>query len=412
MSIPPYEARVIAGVLVGGTLDGELAVMSEPWRSLAAKLNEQPTDDRNACFHWAILLDPNRDALIKAVADQDLTGPPPDPEGNIPRRCATLADVRRLIADTAWPWPGWLAAGVLNALAADPGIGKTLLAMTLACTLWFKRPWPDGQENPFPKESKTLWIPGDRHYTQLLDLAAQYKLPDEALLLNASKDDPTGGLDLDDPAELAALKERIRTEDPKLAIVDTVGMTTARNLCRPEEARAYFGPLMEIAQETGVPFLLLTHLSRDAEALGRRIVGASRVVWKLTTPDPEEKPDSRRLSVDKSYAVKPKAMGMTIADTGCTFDDDPPIAPEPRRSGRPPAEREKARAFIKDELTKRNDQIGNELCARWEKDRGGNDKTFWRAVDDMRGEGDLTTDGGKGTGKQTLLHLNGQNPDP
>ncbi len=134
-----------------------------------------------------------------------------------------------------------------------------------------------------------------------------------------------------------ALRARIRTEAPGLVIIDTVGMTTARNLCRPEDARDYFGPLMRIANDTGTAFLLLTHLSRDSQALGRRIVGASRVVWKLTHPDPEGQPDRRRLGVDKTYALKPPPLGMAIAESGCTFDFNPPADPEPR----PPGETEK-----------------------------------------------------------------------
>ena len=320
--------------------------------------------------------------------------------------------MRRLMANTSWPWPGWLAGTVLNSLAADPGIGKTVLAVTLACILWFRRPWPDGQTNAFPERTRTLWVPGDHHYAQLIDLATAYGLPDDAILFNAPEDNPTGGLDLDDPAELDALRERIRTEAPGLAIVDTVGMTTARNLCRPEEARDYFGPLMKMANETGTAFLLLTHLSRDSQALGRRIVGTSRVVWKLTHPDPDGQPDRRRLWVDKSYAVKPPALGMTIADPGCTFDSNPPEAPEPRRPGRPSGERDKAKQFIRESLAVQNDQIGNALCDRWEKDHGGSSKTFWRAVEDMNADDELVTDGGKGTGKQTVLHLANRTPQP
>src|SRR5262249_13165464 len=157
--------------------------------------------------------------------------------------------------------------------------------------LWFKLRWPDDQENPFPERTRTLWVRADRHYAQLLDLAGNYGLPDEALILNAPQDNPTTGLDPDDPAELEALAGRIQAGAPGMAGVDTVGMTTARTLCRPEEARDYFGPLIEIAQQSGVPFLLLTHLSQNSEALGRRIVGASRVVWKMTYPDPDGQPD-------------------------------------------------------------------------------------------------------------------------
>jgi hypothetical protein len=135
-------------------------------------------------------------------------------------------------------------------------------------------------------------------------------------------------------------------------IVDTVGMTTRRNLGRPEEARAYFGPLMSMASDTGVPFLLMTHLSRDAHALGRRIVGASRVVWKMTCPDPDGQPNRRKLWVDKSYSLKPPALGVTIGDDGCTFDDNPPD-PGPSRAGRKPTRRSACLTWLVDHLTLR-----------------------------------------------------------
>jgi hypothetical protein len=331
-------------------LNGTLAGVSEAFRPLAERLAGTPPDRRPDILDGYALRLPDPAGFFKAVALADRDGPAPAPEADRPPRSATLASVRRLMANTSWPWPGWLAGAVLNALAADPGIGKTVLAMTLARNLWFRRPWPDGQPNPFPEKTKTLWVPGDHHYAQLLDLATDYGLPDEAVVLNAPDDDPTGGLDLDDPAERDALRERIESEAPGLVIVDTVGMTTNRNLCRPEEARDYFMPLMAMANETGTAFLLLTHLSKDAQALGRRIVGASRVVWKLTHPDPAGQPDRRRLWVDKTYAVKPLALGMAIADSGCTFDFSPPEAPEPRRPGPLAARLEECKSWLVERL--------------------------------------------------------------
>jgi hypothetical protein len=293
----------------------------------------------------------DRYELEKTLADIDPDAdPPPEADGTL-GRCATLADVRRLVADTEWPWNGWLAAGVLNALAADPGTGKTLMAADLARRLWFGLPWPDGQANKLPERTPTLWVPGDRHFVQLIDLAGKYRLPDEAMLFNAPDADPTAGLDLDEPDELAALRAPIRAESPGLVIIDTVGMTTARNLCRPEDARAYFGPLMDLARDTAIPFLLLTHLSKDVQALGRRIVGACRLVWKMTQPDPEGQPDRRRVWVDKTYTVKPPPLGMTIADAECSFDFNPPTVPEPARPGRSPEKMDEARAFLSAELT-------------------------------------------------------------
>jgi hypothetical protein len=303
------------------------------------------------------------------------------------------------MAEAPWPWPEWLAPAVLNALAADPGTGKTLMALSLALALWFARKWPDGQPNPFPERTRTLWVPGDRHYRQLLDVAAKYGLPDEALLFNAPADDPTAGLDLDDRAELDALAARVEAARPGLVIVDTVGMTTGRNLCRPEDARAYFAPLMEFAQRTSVAFLLLTHLSKDNDALGRRIVGAARVVWKMTMPDPDGQQDRRRVWVDKSYDQKPPPLGMTIAEAGCSFDFAPPSAPEKDRGGRPPAEREKAVQFIRRALDEQNDRKATDLCDQFV-EAGGSATTFWNARDTMVEAGELTCDG-----KPKVMHL-------
>jgi hypothetical protein len=345
------DAWGLGRILAGHDADDAMADMTVAFRPLAERLASAQPEERSGILDGFSLSLPDSGAFLKAVALADRDGPAPDPEATRPPRCATLASLRSLMADTPWRWPGWLAPGALNALAADPGVGKTLLAMTLAVILWHRRPWPDGQPNPFPERTKTLWVPGDHHYAQLLDVATKYGLPDEAILLNASEDSPTGGLDLDDPAELDAMRERIGVEAPGLVIVDTVGMTTSRNLCKPEDAREYFGPLMTIATETRTEFLLLTHLSKDSQALGRRIVGASRVVWKLTHPDPEGQPDRRRLSVDKSYGAKPPALGMTIADVGCTFDFNPPAEPEPRRPGPAPAKLKACISWLAERLT-------------------------------------------------------------
>jgi hypothetical protein len=267
---------------------------------------------------------------------------------------ATLADVRRVFADTSWPWPGWLAGGSLNALASDPGIGKTLLAMSLTRTLWTGAPWPDGKDNPFPARTPTLWLPGDHQYPQLIETATRYGLPDEAILFNANSDAPLGGLDLDDQAAMDSLRDRVEAHRPGLVVIDTVQTMTCRNLGRPEDAREFFSPLMSLASETKTMHLLLTHLSRDGQALGRRIVGACRVVWKLTHPDPDGQPDRRKLWVEKSYEAKPPALGMTISDAGCTFDDQPPTDPATQREERrerPAVKLDLCRIWLKGTLT-------------------------------------------------------------
>lgn len=411
--IHPRYPSTLAALVSGGELNGKADALPEPFGAMAAHLAAVPVDnaltgparqEALALARWPLwqamlAARPDRDELVKAMGSADASELPPEPEPP-PERCATLADVRRLVAEQQWIWPGWLAVGVLNGLAADPGTGKTIMAADLARRLYLGLNLPDGQANPLPPGTRTLWVPGDRHYTQLIGLADGFGVPDDALILNAPASNPTGGLDMDDHAELAALSERIGAERPGVVVIDTVGMTTARNLCRPEDARDYFGPLMDMAHKAAIPFLLLTHLSKDGQALGRRINGACRLVWKITAPDLDGQPNRRRVWVDKSYVEKPPPLGMTIAAPGCEFDFNPPSEPLADKGGRPPEKLGKAVAFLTEKLTER-DRKYVELIKEWEAS-GEAKGTIFNACRAMEDDGRLVIDT---TSKPKICHL-------
>ena len=348
----PNDARVIRAQVCGLELNGELAGVSAEFRPLVKHMANLPPERRPDAWQGFLCGRSDAEAIIKALAAVDPTGPPPEAEGD-PTPCfATLADIARIVSAQPWLWREWIAAGVLNALASEPGTGKTRFALDLARRLWFGLPWPDDQPNPLPKGTRTLWVQGDRNFAEMLQAARDFGLPDEAVVLNAPAHNPTEGLDLDDPATLAALAGRIIAARPALVVIDTVGMTTARNLCRPEEAREYFAPLMDLAGKSGVAFLGQTHLSKDKEALGRRIVEKARVVLKMTAPDPEGQPNRRRLWVDKTAVVRPPALGITMGDAGNEYDPNPPTEPEtvPRKPGPPPAKLDACKSWLAERL--------------------------------------------------------------
>ena len=389
--LTPRSAHAVSRLLAGYEWNDIAEGLPDGFRAFAVLYQDLPNDARDSAWQVFLAARDDRDELIRAIADSDPDGPPPEPEpGESQERCANLADVRRLVSDTRWPWPGWLATGVLNALAADPGTGKTVMAADLARRLWFGERWPDSQPNPLPTGTRTLWVPGDRHYVQLSELAGHFGIPDDGMLFNAPSGDPTSGLDLDDEVQREALERRIEVERPGLIVIDTVGMTTDRNLCKPEDARAYFGPLMDMAQRTAAPFLLLTHLSKDGNALGRRISGACRLVWKMTKPDPNGQKDRRKVWVDKSYTIQPPPLGMTITTAGCTFDFNPPSPPDVERRGRPAGKVDKAIEFLSRRLSEDNlTQV--ELIDEWEA-LGETKGTIFRGMQTMREEGSLVID--------------------
>ena len=236
----PSEAWKIRRIRCQMPVDGTLlALMSEPWKSLAERLAATPEAEQGAMLQGFLAGRSDENAIIEALNEADPTGPAPA-AANSPTRCyATLEDIARIVSSQPWLWRGWIAAGVLNAMAADPGVGKTRFALDLARRLWFGLPWPDNQVNELPAGTRTLWIQGDRNFAEMLQCACDFGLPDEAVVLGSSPSDPTGSLDLDDPSTLTVLGDRIVAAAVALVVIDTVGMTTSRNLSRPEEAREF-----------------------------------------------------------------------------------------------------------------------------------------------------------------------------
>src|SRR5262245_9954206 len=130
----PRDAWTLARLVSGHETNGEAGGLPEPFRSMADRLARVRVAGALAgparkgalaaarWRRWQAMLAarPDRDELVKAVADADPDAPPPEADPP-PGRSATLADLRRLVAESRWAWAEWLSAGVLNALAADPG---------------------------------------------------------------------------------------------------------------------------------------------------------------------------------------------------------------------------------------------------------------------------------------------------
>ncbi len=321
MTIPSLDAWVVGRLLCGQPIDGKLDAVSSSMRRLADHLDSLALGDRQAAF-TAFLKGqsaPEEASLVKALADVDPLGPPPQVAR---RRSAHMGDLAAFQSAGRFIWPSWLVRGHFNLLSSDPKIGKTHLALYLAWLIWFRGAWPDGQPATFPEKTPTLWVCGDRHQDELRDRAAAFGLPPEAVRLNALPNEPYGGWDLDNPDNVELLRELVENERPGLAIIDTVWRATRRRLSRENEVNELMDPIISIAQKCDVSILGLMHLSKDAETLGRRLEGLARAILKLFKPDPGQ-PDRRRLEVIGNFK-EPPPLGVTIRDGGCDFDSNPP----------------------------------------------------------------------------------------
>jgi hypothetical protein len=403
----PADAHIFRRLLVGHSLNGEMDALSPAFRHLGELMDVMAPADRKIAWEGALSLRADADEIRGAVLAADPEGPMPSVD--VAAKFADIADVRRQRTTTGWTWQGWIPAARIVGVAAFEGVGKTRFFMDLARRVWEGLEWPDGQPATFTPQTKTLWLCSDGHQDELVDLAADFGLPDEAILFPAPSDDPYANTDLDDKETWLWLDRAIGIVRPGLTFIDTLTYATTRDLCDQRSVASLKPQMVGLVQKHQINVILSLHLSREGQALGRRIKALTRCLLHLQCPDPE-KPERLRLWVEKSYDKKPAALGVWMDGGGNRYDSTPPAKVDPNKGGRPSAKRDKAMEFIRDALAKQNDQVGNDLCSEWMK-AGESRNTFWRAVDELVDAGAMSTEGGPGTKTQTVLHLV-QNPIP
>ena len=392
MTSPP-DAWALRRLLTGHDLNGELDTLPTPLKEMGEYLAGLDKKARPTAWQAMMAARPDRDELIKALADVDPLGPAPLA---VKRRSAHLGDLAA--SQGRFAWGNWIVRGHFNLLSSDPKIGKTYLSLDLARRIWFALPWPDNQPATFPAGTSTLWVCGDRHQDEIRDYATAFGLPVEAVRLNALPGEPYGGWDLDNPDNVALLRELIKSERPALTFIDTVWRSTRRRLNQEDEVNTLMNPIVNIAQEMDSTILGLMHLSKDQDTLGRRLEGLARAVLKMFRPDPAQ-PDRRRLEVIGNFK-EPPPLGVTLRNGGCDFDFNPPEEPARNLGGRPPEKTEKAIAFLIEKLSQ-GDRKWCELVDDWIA-LGESKSPIFSAKRAMQADGRLVVDDSK---KPQICHL-------
>jgi hypothetical protein len=390
------DAYVFRRLLVGHTLNGELDSLSPEWRPLGDVMNPLAAPDRKTAWEGALSLRGDSPEIRKAVIAADPLGPMP-PTSFEP--FATAADVRRLVSTSRWLWSLWIPDSSIFGVAAYERTGKTRFLLDLARRIWLKLDYPDGQSATFPEKTPTLWICADGHQAEIMESLPDMGLPDEAIIFTGPRSDPYANVELDDPETFEAIDRAITIHKPGLVFVDTLTTATTRDLCDQRTIAALKAPLLELCQRHRTTIGLSLHLSREGQALGRRVKSITRALLHLECPDPAHS-DRLKLWVEKSYDRKPRAMGVTIKGDGNAYDFNPPVKPDPPKGGRPPEKLDKAIAFLEAELSG-GDQKGCELISRWE-GLGENKGTLFNAKQKMADEGRLVVDDSR---KPQIWHL-------
>lgn len=219
----------------------------------------------------------------------------------------------------SWIWPSFVPAGKLTLLVGDPAAGKSTIALDIAARLSRGFSWPDG--------SGCAAI-GNSLFCSLEDGLADTVRPRldaagaECAKVLSIADMGHMGEPLSLPDHVPALESIIREHEIALVILDPIKgfMSAGVNEWRDADVRRAIGPLLAMADRTGVAVLGILHLNKSAGAAAQYRVSGS-VAWNaaarsvlVAARHPESSDGENRVlaSLKSSLCAQPGSLAYRL----------------------------------------------------------------------------------------------------
>ena len=273
-----------------------------------------------------------------------------------------------------WLWPGRIAIGKLTLIAGNPGLGKSLVTLDIAARITRGAAWPDNQWEPQTAGGVVLLSAED-------DLGDTIRPRLDSHLADVSKIvalQSIGGADAEGDYKRAVdlardtehLRAAIKTVDNcRLVVVDPISAYLGKtDSHKNAEVRAVLAPLAELAADTRVAVLCVSHLRKgEGQAIYRTMgslafVAAARAAWIVTEDNANPR---RRLLLPAKNNLAPDTEGLAFAVESLGVDGAPVVTWEPgavtisaddamdggrKKHGPAPDEREEAAEWLQSEL--------------------------------------------------------------
>ena len=332
--------------------------------------------------------------------------PPPWMDEPAPERRLTLVPASSIaVRPVRWLWHDRIALGTLCLLAGREGIGKSLLAYTLAADITQGRMVGEFFEQPkgvIVAATEDSWahtiVP--RLMAAGADLQMVYRV-------DVTKGDLDVGLEL--PVDVGELKAAIRESDAALVLLDPLMSRLHSDLDshKDAEVRQALEPLVALGDQTGASLLGLIHLNKSASTdmltlmMGSRAFAAVARSVLFAMEDPNDK--KRRLLGQaknnlgrsdlptRTFSVESKMVAQTSegevwtgalvwgADSDVSLKDALSTSRELDTSGGETTATQEAAEWLEDYLTQEHGQCESSVIKRAARQAGHADRTLARA---------------------------------
>lgn len=225
------------------------------------------------------------------------------------------AQLKRFYSDISWLIPHWLPNGYVTMLAADPGVGKSLLALTIVKVVLEGGKTILGHDIPAPPRipmKRVLWVEAEAGEPFHMKRAADLGINPLQIIEPRMEGDEHVTPSLTNAADRELISAILMHPDVTMCVVDSLSAATSGTDENSSQAGVHIKWLSELARNSNKPILVIHHMNKSglrtrgsapptlADIRGTSaILQHARMIWTLDNPQPED-PTMLRIACAKS----------------------------------------------------------------------------------------------------------------
>lgn len=233
-------------------------------------------------------------------------------------RWHTVAELDDILGAVEWLWPYWIPRGFFTLFVAEPGTGKSMIALD-----WVKRAmdpmmgWPTAPyintngNAPDYSDLTTVWVETENSHQLISERSKGMRIDRNRILLPAFHDDILGQPNMMTDEDKEKVVQLVTANKPKLIVVDSMGGAQTGGENRIEDVRSMLDFFSRLARDHNTGNVGIHHLRKRSnegwEGTIDRVRGSTAFVAfprMVLALDKMPDGDSLKLSVIKTNLGK------------------------------------------------------------------------------------------------------------